>query len=213
MNDTNWDPDNRANGIIVHPGEIVRVPVGDTIVNYWSNPIVQNWLANKCDDKELTIHLDGGDTCWTHLANDFSAYPIIKAAASVGWGYSIGYRDPETNEITVSVSSLGYWTGDGLKQLATEMGNNGQYYFEFAENKYPSSTMSTETYLYKAVIRNRALNNYALQCFFLSDYDLGKIGSNINDMKRIIKIPEEIVISMEFDGTIHYGGFSTLDEM
>ena len=93
------------------------------------------------------------------------------------------------------------------------MGNNGQYYFEFEEIKYPSSTMSTETYLYKAIIRNRALNDYALQCLFLDSYDLGKIGSNINDMKRIISIPAEIVISMEFDGTIHYGGFSTLTEM
>ena len=93
------------------------------------------------------------------------------------------------------------------------MGNNGQYYFEFEEIKYPSSTMSTETYLHSAKIHNRALANYALQCRFLDDYDLGKIGSNINDMKRIVKIPKEIVISMELDGTIHYGGFSTLMEM
>ena len=114
----------------------------------------------------------------------------------------------------MSVSTLGYWTGEGLKQLETEMGNNGQYYFEFENVKYPSSTMSTETYLYSAKIRNRALADYyVLQCYFLSDYDLGKIGSNINDMKRIIKIPDEIVISMEFDGTVHYGGFSTLIEM
>ena len=73
--------------------------------------------------------------------------------------------------------------------------------------------MSTETYLYSAKIRNRALVSYALECWFLDSYDLGKIGSNINDMKRIISIPDEIIISMEFDGTIHYGIFSTLTEM
>lgn len=63
MNDTNWDPEARANSIIIHPGEIVRVPVGDTITTYWNNPIVQNWLANNCDEKELTFCFDGGDTC------------------------------------------------------------------------------------------------------------------------------------------------------
>lgn len=93
------------------------------------------------------------------------------------------------------------------------MGNSGQYYFEFYERTYPSTPTTTETYIHSARIFNRAIANYALQCFFLDDHDLGKIGSNISDMKRIIKIPEEIVISMEFDGTIHYGGFSTLIEM
>ena len=63
MNDTNWNPEDRANSIIIHPGEIVKVPVGDTICAYWNNPIVQNWIANNCDDKELNFCFDGGDTC------------------------------------------------------------------------------------------------------------------------------------------------------
>ena len=121
---------------------------------------------------------------------------------------SIGYGDQD-NYIDVSFKSLGYFCGDGLKELETTMGNNGQYYFEFTEDTYPGTSEKRITYAY---MHNRATHDTVLHTSFLSDYSLNLTGSLVN-MKKISHIPENIELTLELDGTMHYGLWGNLREI
>ena len=203
----NYDSSNPSHGITVHPGETVCLPLGATLASNWNNSAVQAWLNGEGNMLPFTIWFDGTN-CWPHLANDFSAYPLVEAAYSLQDGIMLGHTGDPGNYITIDFKDFGYYCGEGLEQLfGNEMKTNGQYYLETSKHTYPSTNpTTTETRIVYLHLNDRANHTTVFNTQFPDNYELSHATGILSDQKKISAIPDSICISMDYDGTIHACG-------
>lgn len=207
---TSFNIENKSQGIVVHPGERVIIPLGLTILNKFNSIDITNWFnAYNGPDTLFRIWFEGREDRWIHFANDFSAYPLVDAVGGLGEGAEIGSRDYD-NYIVVSFSQLASSYGPSIESLKNNLANNGHYSASVARQLYPSS--STENRITATYVTNNATGIGQQLCPFLTNLDLSKL-ANINDMKKVSPYPRVICIQMDYDGTIHACRYSDTYEM
>ena len=84
------------------------------------------------------------------------------------------------------------------------MKTNGQYYLETSKHTYPSTNpTTTETRIVYLHLQDRSKHEVVFNASFPDDYALSHATGILSDQKKISAIPDEICISMDYDGTIH----------
>ena len=199
-NDPSFNIDNKSQGIVVHPGERVYIPIGKTIKDKFTGIDITNWFLNyNGPDAVFRIWFEGGENRWIHFANDFTGYPLLDAAGSLGEGAEIGNRDGSANYINVSFSQLATSYTSAMEDLKNVLANNGQYSISISYQNYPSST---EQRITSVSINNKASGLDTTYTSFLYNFELPNI-SVLDQLKKLTRFPREICIQMDLDGTIH----------
>ena len=200
----NYNPDDESFGIVINRGESIRIPLGEVLkYELGRNDTVTNWFMHKSmSNKPTTLFIKGYDKCRIHLAKDFSAFPIIKAAKISSYGMSIG-RTNEPNYVTFYLLDLCRCYGLYLKELK-DGNKTGHYDFilEYAtlpdsQRQYVLSTIIYDNTICDDIGRSRFMNNDELNRFKLEYSYSDAIIADLSE------IPIYIEFQLDWDGTLH----------